>query len=81
MTGKSIKIQVSFHAESENMYAVAVNLQFDDSGKFIGSSGKEWFPKSLCVLEKIEPTNPNEELPKYFLTVPVWLLDKKKIKY
>ncbi len=72
------RIQVSYKWESSDSFACLVNLNFDENGKYTGFSNTlEWFPKSLCVLEKIEA----EPFPEYFITVPVWLLDKKKIKH
>lgn len=66
-----IKVEVSLHAESEKSWAVLVDIHSPTS-----ASRKEWFPKSLCSLEK-HPTN----IHRYFLTAPEWLLAEKNVKF
>lgn len=73
-----IKVQVSYSRESEKSYGLFVDLFFDDTGRCVGATRIEWFPKSECELEKTERP---ECLPEYYLTAPKWLLDKKKVKY
>jgi len=75
-----IKVQVSYSRESANAFGVLVNLIFDANGKNISASDLRWFPKSLCVLEKIEPNDCTKEMPTYFLTAPKWLIEKTKQK-
>lgn len=73
------RVQVSGPArEGEKTFGVLVDLFFDDKGRNTSSSRLEWFPKSLCRLERIE--NPNY-LPIYFLYAPEWLLMKNNVKY
>lgn len=77
----TITVQVSFHAESEKSIGVLVDLHFDENEINTSASRLEWFPKSICSLEKTESPDPNKFLPTYFLTAPQWLLDKKNVKY
>jgi len=72
-----IRVQVSSPRESENSIGVLVNLFFDENGKHVSSSDLQWFPKSLCSIEKIEPQDRTKNLPSYFLNAPKWLIDKK----
>jgi len=76
--GDNLRIQVSFHAESESSYGVLVDLHFDSLGRNTSASRLEWFPKSKCTLEKVENVGWRDS---YFLTAPKWLLDKKNVKY
>ncbi|WP_412464190.1 hypothetical protein [Flavobacterium mekongense] len=76
-----IKVQVSVPTYSEKSIGVLVDLIFDENGKYVSSSRLEWFPKSLCRIEKIEPKDPAKELPSYFLLAPEWLLNKKKVNF
>jgi|GEM_PF-1829018 len=75
---ENIRVQVSLWAESEKSYCCIVDLRFDEDGSYSGGSRTEWFPKSLCSLEKIEK---KPLLPEYYLTAPKWILDKKNVKY
>ena len=77
MSNELIKVQVSYHAESENSIRVLVHLRFDENGKNTSAMDLKWFPKSLCTIEKIEPEDRTKEIPSYFLTAPKWLIDKK----
>lgn len=77
MSKDLVRVQVSSPKESENSIGVLVNLKFDENGKNTSSSDLQWFPKSLCTVEKIEPKDSAKELPSYFLTAPKWLIDKK----
>lgn len=72
-----IRVQVSSPRESEKSIGVLVNLTFDENGKNVSASDLEWFPKSLCSIEKIEPEDRAKDFPTYFLTAPDWLIDKK----
>lgn len=78
---KEYRVQVSNHAESDKSYGVLVDLRFDEKGICFAASRLEWFPKSLCSLEKVESPDSTKLLPTYFLTAPEWLLDKKNVKY
>lgn len=75
-----VRVQVSGPVESKNgkSIGVLVDLIFDEKGKYNSASRLEWFPKSLCELEKKEITG---SLPDYFLTAPEWLLKTKNVKY
>lgn len=73
-----VKVQVEGPVrESETSYNVFVDLSFNESGRCIAASRREWFPKTLCDIEKLELFDSI----KYYLTAPKWLLDKKKVKY
>lgn len=76
-----IRVQVSYKSQSDKSYAALVDLIFDEKGRNTSGSRLEWFPKSVCTLEKIEPEDPSKEHPSYFITAPKWLLDKLKVKY
>jgi hypothetical protein len=77
MSKELIKVQVSSPRESENSIGVLVKLGFDEKGKYSWGCDLQWFPKSLCSIEKIEPEDRTKDLPTYFLTAPKWLIDKK----
>ena len=77
MSKDLIRVQVSSPINSENSIGVLVKLRFDENGKHTSSSDLQWFPKSLCSIETIEPADANKELPSYFLTAPKWIIDKK----
>ncbi len=72
------RVQVSLHRESKTSYGVLVDLVFNSEGRCSSAMRLEWFPMSICQLEKVEIPN---YLPAYFLTAPIWLLDKKNVKY
>jgi len=72
-------IRVSYQCESDKCIAVTVDIKLDEKGYFVSGQGQEWFPKSLCKLTEIPPDNPKTQLPKQYLTVPVWLLEKKNL--
>lgn len=76
MSNELIRVQVSYHAESENSIGVLVHLLFDENGRNTSASDLKWFPKGLCTIERIEPEDRTRELPSYFLTAPKWLIDK-----
>jgi hypothetical protein len=76
MSKELVRVQVSSPRESENSIGVLVNLLFDENGKHTSSSNLQWFPKSLCTIERIEPVDSTKELPSYFLTAPKWIIDK-----
>ena len=77
MSKDLIRVQVSSPRESENSIGVLVHLRFDENGKNISAYDLQWFPKSLCIVEKVEPKDSAKELPSYFLNAPKWLIDKK----
>jgi hypothetical protein len=72
-----IKVQVSSPRESEKSIGVLVNLRFDENGRNVSAIDLQWFPKSICSIEKIEPKDSEKDFPTYFLTAPNWLIDKK----
>ena len=76
MSKDLIRVQVSYHAESENSIGVLVDLLFDENGRNTSASNLKWFPRSLCSVERIEPIDSIKELPTYFLTAPKWLIEK-----
>lgn len=76
MSKDLIRVQVSYHAESENSIGVLVHLLFDENGRNTSANTLKWFPKSLCIIERIEPVDRTKELPTYFLTAPKWIIDK-----
>lgn len=71
-------VRVSNHAESDNSYGVLVDLIIIPETNHYSASRLEWFPKSICKIEKIEIEN---KLPEYYLTAPEWILKQKKVKY
>lgn len=71
-------VRVSNHAESNNSYGVLVDLIIISEENHYSASRLEWFPKSICTLEKVEVKN---HLPEYYLTAPEWILKQKKVKY
>lgn len=73
----NVKVQVIYSRESESSYGVLVDLILNFEGKVVGGSRLEWFPMSLCELEKVEVKN---HVPEFYLTAPQWLLDKKKVR-
>jgi hypothetical protein len=77
MSKELIRVQVASPIESENSIGVLVKLRFDEKGRYVCASDLQWFPKSLCSIEKIEPIDKTKDLPAYFLTAPKWLIDKK----
>lgn len=77
MSNELIRIQVSSPVYSENSIGVLVNLRFDENGRNTSANDLQWFPKSLCTIETIEPADRTKELPSYFLTAPKWIIDKK----
>jgi len=77
MSKDLIRVRVSSPRDSENSIGVLVDLIFDESGNHTSSSNLQWFPKSLCEIERIQPSDNTKELPSYFLTAPKWLIDKK----
>jgi hypothetical protein len=77
MSKELVRVQVSSPIESQNSIGVLVKLLFDENGKHTSSSDLQWFPRSLCSIEKIEPNDRTKEMPSYFLTAPKWLIEKK----
>ena len=76
MSKDLIRVQVSSPIESEKSIGVLVDLLFDENGRNTSASNLQWFPKSLCSVERVEPVDRTKELPSYFLTAPKWLIDK-----
>jgi hypothetical protein len=69
----NLRIRVGGPRYSEKSIGVLVDVVIDENGSF-SSSRLEWFPKSLCAVEKIEIEG---KLPEYYLTAPRWLVEKK----
>lgn len=76
MSNELVTIQVSSPRESERSIGVFVSLVFNENGLNISASNLQWFPKSLCKIEKVEPIDSTKNLPTYFLTAPKWLVEK-----
>lgn len=70
------KVRVGFHANSDKSIGVLVDVILGPKENDYAASRLEWFPKSLCSIEKIENEN---QLPKYYLTAPEWLLKTKNV--
>lgn len=71
------RVRVGHHGDSEKSFGVLADFYFDENGNH-SASRLEWFPKSICTLEKVEVEN---NLPEYYLTAPEWILKQKKVKY
>ncbi len=71
-----IRVRVSLWSESDRSYCCLVDLKFNENGAYTGGSRTEWFPKSLCSLEKIQ-----KPILEYYLTAPEWMLIQKNVKY
>jgi hypothetical protein len=78
MSNEKKTVQVYLHAETTTAIGVFVSLILDSDGHIQSGSRVEWFPKSICSLEKKEISG---KLPEYFLTAPEWILKSKKVKY
>lgn len=78
MSTEEKTVQVWFHAESEKSIGVLVELRFDESGHNYAANRLEWFPKSICTLEKKDVEG---GIPVYFLKAPEWILKNKKVNY
>jgi hypothetical protein len=76
MSKELITIQVTSPRESEKSIGVLVDLVFNEDGLNVSASNLKWFPKSLCLIERVEPVDPKKNLPTYFLTAPKWLIEK-----
>lgn len=76
-----IKVQVSGPVYGDRSIGVLVDLHFEENGIVISAGRLEWFPKSLCAVEKVNPIDDTKFLPTYFLYAPEWLLIKNKVKY
>ena len=72
----SSKVRVGFHGESEKTIGVLVDVVIGPGKHDYSASRLEWFPKSICKIEAIEE---KDTIPKYFLTAPDWLLEKKNV--
>ena len=75
---KKFTVRVSFHGESDKSYGVLVDLIINKETNGYSASRLEWFPKSLCEIEKKEVAGIISE---YHLTAPEWLLKSKNVKY
>ena len=71
------RVRVGHHADSDKSIGVLVDFILDENGCHTASR-LEWFPKSLCTLERIEKEN---KFPEFYLTAPEWILKQKKVKY
>lgn len=80
-----IKIQVGHWGESVSMFALLVDKMVDKDGVICGFGRKEWFPKSICEVERVEnyknETYPTAYNTAHVLSCPRWLLEKKEVKY
>lgn len=72
------KVRVGNHADSDKSFGLLVDVIIDPETGGYSASRLEWFPKSLCSLEKVEIEG---HLPEYYLTAPEWLLKQKKVNY
>lgn len=72
-----IRVRVGHWADGEKSHGLLVDFFFDEKGNH-SASRLEWFPKSICTLEKVEVKN---HFPEYYLTAPEWILKQKKVKY
>jgi hypothetical protein len=70
------RVRVGFHGEGEKSIGVLVDIILGPKPNDYSASRLEWFPKSLCSIEKIEAEN---RIPEYYLTAPDWLLEKKNV--
>jgi hypothetical protein len=76
MSKDLVRIQVTSPRESDKSIGVLVDLVFNENGLNTSASNLQWFPKSLCTIEKVEPIDRTKNLPTYFLTAPKWLVEK-----
>lgn len=72
-----IKVRVGNHTESKLCFGVLVEVTLGPDPNDYAASRLEWFPKSLCILEKKEIEN---GIPEYYLTAPEWLLKTKNVQ-
>lgn len=72
------KVRVGNHADSDKSIGLLVDVRIDPDTGGYSASRLEWFPKSLCTLEKNEVEG---KLTEYYLTAPEWLLKQKKVNY
>lgn len=72
------KVRVGSPVYTEKSIGVLVDVIVIPETNHYSASRLEWFPKSICTLEKIEIEN---KLTEYYLTAPEWLLKEKKVKY
>jgi hypothetical protein len=72
------KVRVGYHGESKKCYGLLVDVIIDPKTQDYSASRLEWFPKSLCEVEKKEIPG---HVPAYFLTAPEWLLKNKNVNY
>jgi hypothetical protein len=70
------RVRVGFHADSEKSIGVLVDVKLGPKLNDYSASRLEWFPKSLCSIEKKEIEN---QIPQYYLTAPDWLLKTKNV--
>jgi len=71
------RVRVGHYGDSEKSIGALVDFIHDPKGNH-SASRLEWFPKSLCTLEKVEVKN---HFPEFYLTAPEWILKLKKVKY
>ena len=72
----NIKVRVGNHAESDKSFGLLVDVILGPKPSDYSASRLEWFPKSLCTIEKKEIEN---GIPEYYLTAPEWLLKTKNV--
>lgn len=70
------EVQISLWAESEKAYGGLVDLIFNEQGKYTSGSRLVWFPKKIC---KLREEKKEGEITSYFITAPLWLLEKNNI--
>jgi hypothetical protein len=75
---KKYTVRVGFHAESEKSIGILADVIINPETGGYSASRLEWFPKSLCEIEKKEIPG---KLPEYYLTAPEWLLKDKKVNF
>jgi hypothetical protein len=77
MKNKSHKVRVGYHAKTNKSYGLLVDVIIGPDDEY-SASRLEWFPISLCELEKEEIPG---HVPAYYLTAPEWILKEKKVNY
>lgn len=79
----SCTVIVSHHGETPTHWAVLVDHTTDrETGKIIGFSRVEWFPKEDCTLERVpgdKKITTYEHV--YELKAPRWLLKSRRVTY
>lgn len=71
------RVRVGNYGESDKSFGCLVDFFYCKKGNH-SASRLEWFPKSLCTLERIEVEG---HFPEFYLAAPEWLLLLKKVKF